>query len=87
MANRIELPGGVQVSPPTPELEALHTIQQQLQQLTIAMNTLVGQVDTALRLGSGAYSKHEVKVKFQEFDAARRIAVAKAAEAQDPALD
>ena len=86
-APRIELPGGMQAALPTPEQEALRAVHQQLQQITIVLNTIAGQLDTALRLGSGQMSKHEVKVKYQEFDAKMRAAQRAQAEPHDEALD
>ena len=69
MTNRIEIPGEPAIQMPSETVQYLAAISQQLGQVTQLLNTLCGQVDMGLRLGSGQHSKHEVKVKFNENDA------------------
>ena len=73
MANRIEVPGQPVIETPNQTVELLFAIQQQLGQVTMALNGLAGQLDMGLRLGCGQMSKHEVKVKFEAHDKAVRL--------------
>ena len=73
MTNRIELPGGLSVSEPSQETQML---LNQLQQVTVGINTLCGQTDLLIRLTCGQMSKHEVKVKYEANDAKIRTEIA-----------
>ena len=76
MGNRIEIPGEPAIEMPSQSTELLNAIFNQLQHLTLAVNTLAGQLDIGLRLASGQMSKHEVKVKYEANDAKIRTEIA-----------
>ncbi len=66
MTQNIQLPGGVTLRDPSPDTKY---VLQQLQQVTMGLNTLAGQLDMLIRLQAGAITAEEVVEKYKAFDA------------------
>jgi len=80
MGQGIELPGGMQVQMPSPELELLQAIAQNTA-------SMVGQLDMLIRITVGQTPKSKVKGRLDAFDAARRDAEADAIQAKNEEND
>jgi hypothetical protein len=67
MSKGIELPGGMEVRMPSPELELLQAIAQNTA-------SMVSQLDMLIRIACQQTDKKVVKARLDAFDAARKAA-------------